>query len=123
MTMSNKDKSIRDSIKNEKVIKRFNSYLKEQEDGCIVWTGYKTPKGYGHIMIWSKGLYNNPVRVHRFAYALHYGFDKLPKGTDKTQNRKVIHHKCENKACVNPLHLEVVSDRWNLGRVNDKKMY
>ena len=122
MTKMSKDEAIRYSVTNEGVIKRFKSYLQEQEDGCIVWTGYKTPKGYGEIMIFIKDICHNPVRVHRLSYALHYGFDELPKGTDKTQKREVLHHKCENKACVNPLHLEVVSDKWNLGRTNDKNL-
>ena len=110
-------------MNNEIVVKRFQSYLEQQDDGCIVWTGAKTPKGYGIFGISNNnGEYPHTVRAHRFAYALHYGFDKLPYGTDKTQNRKVIHHKCENKACANPLHLEAVSDNWNLGRTNDKNL-
>ena len=119
MTMSNKDKLIKKHVNDELVIKRFKTFLKSNPDGCIEWIGYKTEKGYG---LFGPGG-SVPVRAHRFAYAVHYGFNELPHGTDKTQKRKVLHHKCENKACVNPLHLEVVSDRWNLGRVNDKNMF
>jgi hypothetical protein len=119
MTMSIKDKEIKRLIDDESVIKRFKSYLEVQPDGCIEWTGFRTDKGYGLFGI-SQGI---PVKAHRFGYALYYGADKLPHGTDKTQKRKVLHHKCENKACVNPLHLEIVSDRFNLGRVNDKDMF
>lgn len=124
MTMSQSDKDIKKFAENELIVKRFNSFLEEQPDGCIVWTGAKTPKGYGIFGVklpeYSR---THTVRAHRFAYALHYGIDKLPHGTDKTQNRKVIHHKCENKACVNYLHLEPVSDRFNLGWVDDKNMF
>jgi len=119
MEMINRDALIKKSIADEVIIKRFNSFLEEQPDGCIVWTGYKTPKGYGSFNIY----HNGAVRAHRFAYALHYGVDQLPAGTDKTQKRRVVHHKCENKACVNPLHLESVTDRFNLGIVNDKNMF
>ena len=122
MTMSNKDKAIKIAITNPKAIARFKNKLDHKENGCIEWKGFRTAKGYGHFATHTENNPANPVRAHRFAYALHYGFDKLPKGTDTTQNRKVLHHKCENKSCVNPLHLEVVSDRWNLGRTNDKNM-
>ena len=119
MTMSLKDKVIKEHMADESVVKRFNAFLDAKPNGCIEWTGARTDKGYGIFGI-SKGI---AVKAHRVAYAMHYGIDKLPHGTDTTQNRNVLHHKCENKSCVNPLHLEVVSDRWNLGRVNDKNMF
>ena len=118
MTMINKDVLIKKYIANEKIIDRFKSYLEEQPDGCIVWTGCRTDKGYGTFNV-PEGTFKS----HRFAYALEYGIDKLPPGVDTTQKRKVVHHKCENKACSNPLHLEVVTDRFNLGIVNDKNMF
>ena len=123
MTMSQSDKDIKRFIKDEIAVKRFNSFLEEQPDGCIVWTGAKSEKGYGIFGVCPPEYSRtHTMRAHRFAYALHYGIDKLPHGTDKTQKRKVIHHKCENKACSNPLHLEVVTDRFNLGWVDDKNM-
>lgn len=121
--LSKKDRSIRNGLKDPKAITRFNKRLNYRDDGCIEWTGLKSDKGYGIFNLHSKALPACPVRAHRFAYALKYGFDALPVGTDTTQKRNVLHHKCDNKACVNPLHLEVVTDRWNLGRVNDKKMF
>jgi hypothetical protein len=124
MDMSISDFYIKQYIADETIIKRFKSYLEEQPNGCIEWTGYRTEKGYGKFNIFVKtNTRTYAVRAHRFAYALHYGIDKLPNGTDKTQKRMVIHHKCENKSCVNPLHLESVTDRFNLGKVNDKNMY
>jgi hypothetical protein len=123
MKMSNSDFAIKQSISNPKIVARFNKFLKENPDGCIEFSGAKTVKGYGQFCLHGETYPSHPVRAHRFAYALHYGFDKLPIGTDTTQKRKVIHHKCENKACVNPLHLEVVTDRFNLGQVNDKNMF
>jgi hypothetical protein len=123
ITMGKKDQAIRDGLKNPKVIARFNKKIIYKDNGCIEFIGSKSAKGYGVFSIHSKNNPMNSVRAHRFSYALAYGIDKLPSGTDKTQNRKVLHHKCENKACVNPLHLEVVTDRWNLGRSNDKNMF
>ena len=124
MTMGQADSYIKKYVNNEIIVKRFRSYLEEQPDGCIVWTGAKSEKGYGIFNIFLKPMTRTyTVRAHRFAYALQYGFDKLPKGTDTTQKRMVLHHKCENKACVNYLHLEPVTDRFNLGWVNDKNMF
>jgi hypothetical protein len=124
MNMSKSDLMIKRSINNEVLVTRFNTYLEQQPDGCIEWTGYRTSKGYGMFNLYAdKNPIPTAVRAHRFSYALHYGFDKLPPGTDTTQKRNVLHHKCENKACVNPVHLEVVTDRWNLGKVNDKNMF
>jgi hypothetical protein len=124
MTMGQADSYIKKYVNNEIIVKRFKSYLEEQPDGCIVWTGAKSDKGYGVFNIYFKANTRTyTVRAHRFSYALANGFNNLPLGTDTTQNRKVLHHKCENKACVNPSHLEVVTDRFNLGRVNDKNMF
>lgn len=123
MILSKKDQAIRDGLKDPKAVARFMKKLEYMEDGCIEWTGFTTSKGYGTFGIHSEHNPMNAVKAHRFSYALAYGFDKLPTGTDETQKRKVIHHKCENKTCVNPAHLEIVSDRWNLGRVNDKNMF
>jgi hypothetical protein len=124
MDISISDFYIKKYVTDETIVNRFKSYLEEQPNGCIEWTGYRTAKGYGKFNIFVKtNTRTYSVRAHRFSYALHYGIDKLPSGTDKTQKRMVIHHKCENKSCVNPLHLESVTDRFNLGIVNDKNMY
>ena len=122
--LSNKDRLIESGIKNPKIVDKFKSKLENKSTGCIEFTGTRSDKGYGMIncsrVEETKASW---VKAHRFAYALYYGFDKLPKGTDKTQKRNVLHHKCENKACVNPQHLEIVTDRFNLGIVNDKNMF
>ena len=122
ITIGNKDKAIAIGIKDPKTVARFMKKQILKDNGCAEYVGFKTSKGYGQFKTGLKGNWAS-VRAHRFSFALAYGIDKLPSGTDKTQKRKVLHHKCENKACVNPLHLEVVTDRWNLGVVNDKNMF
>ena len=42
------------------------------------------------------------IQAHRFAWERVNG--PIPKG-------KLLHHKCSNKLCVNPEHLELVSTR------------
>lgn len=77
-------------------------------DYCWIWNGYKNPKGYGKITVNYK-----PIMAHRYSYEYFVG---------PIDNGLVIDHLCENKACVNPDHLEPVTNKINLnrGRVGQK---
>ena len=73
-------------------------YVKK-EAACWEWTGslmggYKTDK-YGQFSSMGK-----PTYAHRWSYTYFNG--EIPKG-------KQIHHKCHNTKCVNPSHLEAVT--------------
>ena len=80
---------------------RFWPKVKTQESGCWEWTGALT-NGYG---VFSDG--HRMVRAHRFSY-------ELVNGT--ILNYMTIDHLCRNHACVNPLHLEVVTRGENILR-------
>lgn len=77
-------------------------------NSCWIWTGYKNPKGYGKMTVNYK-----PLMAHRWSYE--YFIGEIPPGL-------VIDHLCENKACVNPEHLQPVTNKENLnrGRVGQK---
>lgn len=62
--------------------------------GCWWWTGGLT-NGYGTFLVGGK-----PWRAHRYSYLLHVG--EIPTGA-------LVHHKCENTACVRPSHLQALS--------------
>ncbi len=70
---------------------------------CWTWLGAKIGDGYGLTLL-PGGKYG---RAHRFAYT----FLVRRVGEDE-----VIDHLCRNKSCVNPAHLEPVSNRVNILR-------
>ena len=72
-----------------------------KEGECLVWQG-PLQEGYGHIKI--KGRLPG---VHKAVYEAVFG--EIPKGL-------VIDHLCRNRACCNPLHLEVVTSGENVRR-------
>ena len=69
---------------------------------CCEWNGTKTKKGYGVININGKQF-----KVQRLAVLL--SGRKIPKGM-------VTDHLCRNRSCINPEHLEVVSNVENVMR-------
>lgn len=94
-------------------IQRFNEkWDVEEGSGCWIWKGAKvtpwrrgaTANGHGY------GLFRGEKKVgmaHRFAYEHHRS--PIPLGM-------VTDHLCRNTGCVNPWHLEMVSQRENLMR-------
>ncbi len=77
---------------------RFWSHV-EKAETCWLWTSTITGNGYGHYSI--KRV---KVGAHRFAYELMVG--PIPQGL-------TIDHLCRVKACVNPDHLEPVTQAEN----------
>lgn len=77
----------------------------EPNTGCHLWLRARTSQGYGHFSIDGR-----LVLAHRHAYERAKG--PIPAGM-------VIDHRCRQRLCVNPRHLEAVSDFenvWNRGR-------
>lgn len=73
---------------------------------CWEWSRSLT-HGYGQIL-WN----GRPARVHRIIYA--WLIEPLPVGTVQDNGHlPEVDHLCRNKACSNPVHLELVSHTVN----------
>jgi hypothetical protein len=72
-------------------------YEVDQETGCWVWL--RARYGNGYAVGWDTGSRHRGL-AHRIYYERHVG--PIPSGL-------VIDHKCRNRACVNPDHLEAVT--------------
>jgi hypothetical protein len=84
----------------------FRLFVRRTSAGCWEWLGRKNWRtGYGELERKYKG--KRYVLAHRLAYAVLVG--PIPKGL-------TIEHKCRNRACVNPKHLEPMAFVENLKR-------
>jgi len=81
---------------------RFQTKVVEVASGCWLWTGATNNHGYGQIRVDGQARY-----VHRLAYETFVA--PIPNGFQ-------IDHVCRNRRCVNPAHLEAVTQRVNILR-------
>lgn len=85
------------------LIDRFEAkYIPEPNSGCWIWTSGTNDQGYGRFLVGGR-----LVQAHRFSYQTFKA--ELIEGL-------VIDHLCRNTLCVNPDHLEQVTQDENMAR-------
>ncbi len=72
-------------------------------DSCWPFLGYLNPKSYGRY----RELGGRTTQAHRYAYEALVG--PIPEGL-------TLDHLCRTRACVNPAHLDPVTNRENVLR-------
>lgn len=95
------------SLPARSTLERFLSRVVRTE-ACWLWIGARTGAGYGEIQAGhrSPAGYLAPTLAHRFAYE--YFIGPIPAELQ-------IDHLCRVRHCVNPAHLEPVTN-WENGR-------
>jgi hypothetical protein len=78
----------------------------EMETPCWLWTGADSGDGRGGGYP-RMSLDGQTVAVHKVMYVNENGF---------VPGKKQIDHKCRNRMCVNPEHLEMVTHKENQKR-------
>lgn len=76
------------------------------DSGCLEWSGYRTPSGYGQLT--RKG---RRALTHRIAYEMSVG--PIPAGMH-------VMHKCDNRSCGEREHLSLGSADDNLADMRSK---
>jgi hypothetical protein len=66
-----------------------------QSGDCRLWTGYITSDGYGRTHFRAKSRY-----THVISYIIHNQTEDIPEG-------QLVRHKCQNRNCIAPEHLEL----------------
>jgi hypothetical protein len=85
-------------VKSDLKTRLYKNVVKKNE--CIINGGFTNPRGYGMIN------YNGtPTLAHRLAVML--------KQNDSIPPSLLVRHKCRQKACINPEHLELGTKKDN----------
>lgn len=86
---------------------RFLAYTERQPDGCLLWIASSNGNGYGAISADAGGRL-----AHRAAWELANG--------EKLEGWDAVHHKCANRLCVEPSHLQRITPAENTAEMLER---
>lgn len=89
-------------MRERSLIRRFRASYVVDGNGCWVWTRVLNSRGYARICV-----NNKMVLAHRWIWMRWNG--EIPDGL-------CVDHICENKRCVNPDHMQLLTPRDNILR-------
>lgn len=95
---------------------KFWKHVTKQENGCWLWKRCATRYAYF-------GFRGKTISAHRFAYRAWPTTEPIPDETPQ------LDHRCRNRSCVNPDHLDPVTNKENslrgtgLSAVNARKTH
>lgn len=83
----------------------LEKYKVDFDTDCFEWTGDKDSKGYGRVELpgYRSIGRRRVLPAHRVMWEMIHGFT----------NAEHVHHWCENPTCVNPMHLEPMTQKEN----------
>lgn len=81
-------RSTQERLRNLSVVKK---------NGCIEWTGAKNPRGYGRIILKTKGSRAKEMLVRRLVWEI--------KNNTCLERSEYLLPSCDNSFCINPDHL------------------
>lgn len=97
----------------EKEKSRFMNFVcPEPNTGCWLWVGAQYGNGYGHFTIGTRKLGYKTYSAHRVSFTINVGGIK---------NGLFVLHKCDVRACVNPDHLFLGTQKDNIRDCLKKK--
>ena len=101
---------LRAASSSEDQLELLRGWCTVSEDGCWLWSGDVTYNGYGRVGFYDEVLGSRKWFTHRLAFRLANGY--LPK---------TVHHKCANRLCCNPGHLQDVTRQENMAEMFERQ--